>query len=154
MLYETNNLSNPINPAPELDALAYACDALRRMSKTTPQRGYEGAWLNRLYSAVMRYNWLFAGAETRMRRNGYAVAFDILFGNDRTDANGAPLPAQRVLTVSIPDIRSQGWIERVDAQDLRYEEGKGYTLVNKYHGTYWGLEPWEGNEVLEMYNLR
>lgn len=150
MLYE-KDFCNHIASA--LDELNFALNALRRMSKTTPERGYEGAWLNRLYDAVMRYNWMFAGAETRMRRNGYAVTFDIMFGNDQTDVNGNPLPARRVLTVSIPDIRSQGWIERVDAQDLRYEDNKGYTLVGKYHGTYWGLEPWEGNEVLEMYNL-
>ena len=151
MLYEIKDFCNPI--ADELNELFDATHQLAKIGKTTPERGYEGAWLNRLYNAVMQYNWMFAGAETRMRRNGYSVAFDILFGNDRTDENGNPLPARRVLTVSIPDIRSQGWIERVDAQDLRYEDGKGYTLVNKYHGTYWGLEPWEDNEVLEMYNL-
>lgn len=150
MLYETELCNNHEN---ELDALNFAASQLEKISKTTPTRGYEGAWLNKVYNAVMRYNLLFAGAETRMRRSGYTVAFDILFGNDRTDADGNPLPAQRVVTVTIPDIRSQGWIERVDAQDLRYEDNKGYTLVNKYHGTYWGLEPWEGNEVLEMYNL-
>lgn len=152
MLYENKDCCNHI--AAEPNTLDFAASQLEKISKTTPTRGYEGAWLNRLYNAVMRYNWIFAGAETRMRRSGYSVAFDILFGNDRTDAEGNPLPARRVLTVSIPDIRSQGWIERIDAQDLRYEDNKGYTLVDKYHGTYWGLEPWEGNEVLEMYNLR
>lgn len=151
MLYETDNFCNPV--AAELNALNFAASQLEKIGKTTPTRGYEGAWLNKLYTAVMRYNWMFAFGETRMRRNGYAVTFDILFGNNRTDSNGEPLPAERILTVSIPDIRSQGWIERVDAQDLRYEDNKGYILVGKYHGTYWGLEPWEGNEVLEMYNL-
>lgn len=151
MLYETNNLSNHI--AAELNTLDFAASQLEKLGKTTPTKGYEGAWLNRLYNAVMRYNWMFAFGETRMRRNGYSVAFDILFGNDQTDANGNPLPARRVLTVSIPDIRTSGWLERVDAQDFRYEDDKGYTLVAKYHGSYWGLEPWEGNEVLEMRGL-
>lgn len=151
MLYEMELCNNHEN---ELDALNFAASQLEKISKTTPTRGYEGAWLNKLYTAVMRYNWMFAGAETRMRRSGYAVTFDILFDNNRTDEKGNPLPARRMFTVSIPDIRSQGWIERVDAQDLWYEDNKGYTLVNKYHGTYWGLEPWEGSEVLEMRNLR
>lgn len=150
MLYE-NELCTPI--ANELDALNFAASQLEKISKTTPTRGYEGAWLNRLYNAVMRYNWMFAFGETRMRRNGYAVTFDILFGNNQTDANGNPLPARRMLTVSIPDIRTNGWLERVDAQDFQYEDDKGYTLVAKYHGSYWGLEPWEGNEVLEMRGL-
>lgn len=152
MLYGITNNCNHI--AEELNTLDFAASQLEKISKTTPTRGYEGAWLNRLYNAVMRYNYLFAFGETRMRRNGYSVTFDILFDNNQTDANGAPLPARRVLTVSIPDIRSQGWIERVDAQDLRYEDDKGYSLVSKYHGSYWGLEPWESNEVLEMHNLR
>lgn len=145
-------ISNPI--AEKLDALDFAASQLEKISKTTPTKGYEGAWLNILYNAVMRYNYLFAGAETRMRRNGYSVTIDILFDNNRTDENGAPLPAQRMVTVAIPDVRAQGWIERVDARDLRYEDNKGYTLVSKYHGSYWGLEPWEGNEVLKMHNLR
>ena len=151
MLYEIKDFCNPV--ADELNALNFAAAQLEKLGKTTPTRGYEGAWLNKLYNAVMRYNWLFAFGETRMRRNGYSVTFDILFGNDRTDANGAPLPAQRVLTVSIPDIRTSGWLERVDAQDFRYEDNKGYTLVAKYHGSYWGLEPWEGSDVLEMRGL-
>ena len=151
MLYENNNFCNHI--AAELNTLDFAASQLEKISKTTPTRGYEGAWLNKLYTAVMRYNWIFAGAETRMRRNGYAVTFDILFGNNQTDSNGEPLPARRMLTVSIPDIRTSGWLERVDARDFRYEDNKGYTLVAKYHGSYWGLEPWEGSDVLEMRGL-
>lgn len=151
MLYATKNFCNHI--ANELNELFDAAHQLAKIGKTTPERGYEGAWLNRLYNAVMHYNWMFAGAETRMRRSGYVVTFDILFGNNRTDANGEPLPARRMLTVSIPDIRTSGWLERVDARDFQYEDDKGYTLVAKYHGSYWGLEPWEGNEVLEMHGL-
>ena len=82
MLYEIE-LCNPI--ANELNELFDAAHQLAKIGKTVPERGYEGAWLNRLYNAVMWYNWMFAGAETRMRRNGYSVTFDILFGNDRTD---------------------------------------------------------------------
>lgn len=150
MLYE-KDFCNPV--AAELNILDFAASQLEKISKTTPTRGYEGAWLNKLYTAVMRYNWEFAFGETRMRRSGYAVAFDILFGNNQTDVNGNPLPARRMLTVSIPDIRTDGWLERVTAKDFQYEDGKGYTLVAEYHGSYWGLEPWEGNEVLEMRGL-
>lgn len=150
MLYE-KDFCNPV--AAELNILDFAASQLEKISKTTPTRGYEGAWLNKLYTAVMRYNWEFAFGETRMRRSGYAVTFDILFGNNRTDSNGNPLPASRMLTVSIPDIRTDGWLERVTAKDFQYEDGKGYTLVAEYHGSYWGLEPWEGNEVLEMRGL-
>ena len=136
MLYEKDFCNNYEN---ELEALMTTYGELRQFGKTTPAVGTVGAWLNKLYNAVMRYNWIHAGAETRMRRNGYSVAFDLLLGNDEQDKEGNQLPAREMLTVSIPDIRIDGWLDRVDASYYRHTD-KGYTLVRKFHGKYLDLE--------------
>lgn len=136
MLYE-NELCNTIENEP--DALMSTYAELAKFGKTTPTVGTVGAWLNRLYNAVMRYNWMHAGAETRMRRSGYAVAFDLLLGNDEQDKEGNQLPAREMLRVSIPDIRTDGWLDRVDASYFQYTD-KGYTLVGKFHGKYLDME--------------
>lgn len=136
MLYEIDLCSNHEN---ELDALMSSYAELRKFGKTTPAVGTVGAWLNKLYNAVMRYNWIHAGAETRMRRNGYSVAFDLLLGNDEQDKEGNQLPAREMVTVIIPDIRTDGWLDRVDASYYRHTE-KGYTPIGKFYGKYLEME--------------
>lgn len=136
MLYEIELCNNHTN---ELDALMTTYAELRKFGKTTPAVGTVGAWLNKLYNAVMQYNLMHAGAETRMRRSGYSVAFDLLLGNDEQDKEGNQLPAREMVTVIIPDIRTDGWLDRVDASYYRHTD-RGYTLIGKFHGKYLEME--------------